>query len=174
MSSILFMVGFIIVMPTFLFLFNYQRCAGKTCSFFLDSTDFVKPILCKNYGDDWVIDKKGDSAYRTNTDKVRMVRYPFGWPKALQQVMPGYLYQKGEMEPLDWKTVEIDPKYHVSAREIASLLEPEWLRALLQGVRQSGGGGGLTKQERIFMFVGSGAAVLALILVFIIMTRVGK
>jgi len=171
MASIIFMVVFIIVAPTLLFFFNYQRCAGKTCAFFLDSTDFIKPILVKNYGDDWVIDKKGDAAYRTNTDKVRMVRYPFGWPKFLQQVMPGYLYKRGEMEPLDWRTVDIDPSYHVSAREIAALLEPEWLRALLQGVRQAGGGGGLTKQERIFMFCGAACSLLALIFVFVLLMR---
>ena len=170
MVGSLFMGVIILVFPVVLFFFNYHRCAGKILGFFLDETDSMKPTLCKGYGDDWLLTK--DAAYRTDTDKVRHVRYPFGWPRSLQQDLPAFLYKKGEMEPLDWKTVEIDPSDHVSAREIAALLEPEWLRALVKGVRE-GTGGGLTKQERMFMFVGAGASVLALILVFVVMSRLG-
>jgi len=168
MSGAIIMCVIILFAPVLMFFWNYQRCAGKTLACFLDETDTLKPELCQNYGDDWLLSR--DGAYRTDTSMVRQVRYPFGWPKALQQVMPAFLYKRGEMEPLDWKTVKIDPKNHVSAREVGALLEPEWLRALVKGIKE-GASGGLTKQERIVMFIGAGAGVFALIMIFVLMTR---
>lgn len=164
----LIMCIFIIAAPVILFFWNYQRTANKTLAYFLDETDTLKPELCVNYGDDWLLSK--DGAYRTDTAMVRQERYPTGWPKALQQVVPAFLYKRGEMEPLNWKTVKIDPKNHVSAREVGALLEPEWLRALVKGIKE-GASGGLTKQERIVLFIGAGAGVFALIMIFVLMTR---
>jgi hypothetical protein len=160
------MLAIVVFSPMLLFLWNYKRCANKVAAYFLEESTSLKPELCKTYGDDWILSK--DGAYRLNTDKTRNVRFPSGWPSMLQQVVPALLYQRGNLDPLDWRTLNLEK--HLSAREVGALLDPEWLRALVKGIRE-GAGGGLTKIERIVLFVAAGSSVFALIMVFVLMTK---
>jgi len=161
------MIVICVFVPVILFFWNYQRCSNKVLAYFLDATTGLKPELCKVV-DTWALSK--DGAYRLDEEMVRNVRYPTGWPRALQQVMPALLYLRGDVQPLDWRTASIDLATRISPREVGALLDSEWLRALVKGVRE-GTAGGLTKQERIFMFIGAGASALALIMIFVLMTR---
>lgn len=168
MISVLFLIIIIVGFPSFMVIYNYKKCKDKSLAFILDEKNVLKPILCKNFGEDFILTKEG--AYRVDNSKVRHVGYPMGWPGIFQKSMPSFLYKGDSTEPLDWNTVKIDPKYHVSAREIGSILEPEWIRTLIKGFKE-GASGGLSKIERIVLFVGAGAGVCALIFIFVLLTR---
>jgi hypothetical protein len=172
MTGAILMMVVVLMLPGVAFLMNYRKCNGRVAAFFLDQTDELKPVLCKKLSETWAITKDG-CAYRLSTEKVRQIYWPLGYPRILQLKISGYLYISNETNPLDWKTVELKAGDYVSSKEIGALLEPEWLKALVRGVKE-GGASGMSKMERMVMFVGAGAGVASLIMIFVVMTKLHK
>ncbi len=162
----LLMLFILVLAPSLLFFLNYRKTSGKVLAFFLEENTRVRPELCSTIGDEWIVSK--DGAYRLDSNKTRNVGYPTGWPRALQQVIPSLIYSRGDTEPLDWRKLNIEDR--MSAREIGALLESEWLRALVKGIKE-GSGGGMSKMERMVLFVGAGASAFSLVMIFVLLTR---
>ena len=156
---LIFMAG-----PMFLLLWNQQRTAGKLlCNFLTEDNGYVAKLL--PVWQEFVLD--GDVAYYIFPDRVRITRYPAGWPKFIQQPVPTALYEVGDAEPLDWHALGTRT---VSAVEIGAALEPEWLRNFVRGAKEHGKE---DKAGRMMLFVCAGGIVICMLAIFYMITRMG-
>jgi len=157
---LLMFVGF----PTALFFYMQQRVAGKMLCWFLEDDISARPELRPIEGD-FIISEEG--GYDVEAEKVRLVRYPLGWPRILQQIVPASLYRRGNAIPLNWVTLEARS---VSARELAAVLDENWLRNLVKGARE---GMGISKFEKILPMLTLATIGICLLLLFVMFTRIG-
>lgn len=103
--------------------------------------------------------------------QVKLVNYPIMFPKFLgflQRIVPCELVTPGRSEPLDWE----DPGRGImSSTELEAVLDPHWLRALVQGAVE--GGGKSDKQQRMFTLLAMALSGICMILLFVVMYKVG-
>ena len=164
MEGVTFFVLFCVVIPVFIFFWNQNRTAGKVLAFILEEDKSVKISLYSIRGDFVLV---GDEGYYIFPDRVRLTRYPGGWPTMLQQIVPVVLYNRGDAEPLDWNKLI---KRTVSATEVGSAMEPEWLKNIVRGAREGSKG---DKTQRVFLMVSIGISVICLLLLFYMLSRFG-
>ena len=131
-----------------------------------------KPLaikLLKVHKDDFV--KDGEDEWILKPSLMKPVDYPIGWPSILssfQQTVWCSLIMRGSSDPLDW---ENPPASALSSKEVPAILDPHWLITLVKGVGELGGQAGRT--ERILAMVAAGASVIALVMMFYLITRLG-
>lgn len=164
MEGITFFILFAVVIPVALFFWNQSRSAGKVLTCILEEDKSLKITLYPIRGDFVLVEDEG---YYIFPDRVRLTRYPGGWPKVLQQVVPVVLYNRGDAEPLDWNRLI---KRTVSATEVGSAMEPEWLKNIVRGAREGSKG---DKTQRVFLMVSIGISVICLLLLFYMLSRFG-
>ena len=164
MEGITFFVLFAVVIPVALFFWNQNRTAGKVLTLILeeDKSLTISPNPIKG---DFVL--VGDEGYYIFPDRVRFMRYPSGWPKVLQQIMPAVLYNRGDGEPLDWNKLV---RRTVSATEVGAAMEPEWLKNIVRGAREGSKG---DKTQRVFLMVSIGISIVCLLLLFYMLSKFG-
>ena len=162
---------FTIILGCFLvFLWNQRRTIGKILVLFLEGDKYVRVCLLPVRGD-FVMDFKTGEAYYIFPERVRLIRFPIGWPSILsfmQQIVPCVEYVRGDGEPLNWNK---PAERTVSSKEVGAAMEPEWLSNLVRGYREAEGGG--SKWQRMLPVLGLGIGLITLILIFVVMTKVG-
>src|SRR3972149_3014605 len=124
--------------------------------------------LLKITSDDFVRDK--EDQWLLKTSLMKPVDYPIGWPKVLasfQVTVWCSLLMRGRSDPLDW---ENPPAGALSSKELPVVLDTQWLINLVKGV---GADTKPNKGERILTMLTAGASVLALLMVFYVISRLG-
>lgn len=166
-TSLVVVLLIIIAFPLALILFTRRRVAGRMLCWFLEEDKTLSNKLLKVDGE---FVQSGDDHYRVDVEKVRLIRYPFGMPSVLQQIIPTSLYQAGasSFEPLDWITLSNEG---ASAKEVGAILDPYWMGNLMKAVKE---GGGETRFQRMLPWLTLGIAAISLILVFVLLTRLGS
>jgi len=150
--------------PTALFFYMQWKISGKMLCWFLEDDISAVPELNAIEGD-FIMSE--DGGYDVEAEKVRLVRYPLGWPRQLQQIVPASLYRRGNAIPLNWVTLEARS---VSARELAAVLDENWLRNLVKGARE---GMGVSKFEKMIPMLTLAVMGISLLLLFVMFTRIG-
>lgn len=167
MSGTLMMVLIFLFVPVIIFFWNQQRIAKKVLCLFLEEDRSINQRLLPAQTD-FVLDLKMGQAYYIYPDNVRFMRYPAGWPTAIQQVVPVVLYERGNGEPLDWVHLE---KRVVSATEIGAAMEPEWLKNIVRGYRETSGE---TKMQKMLPLLSVALGAICMLLLFVVMTKFGS
>jgi len=124
--------------------------------------------LLKIYKDDFI--KDGSDEWVLKNDLMKLVDYPIGWPRILssfQQTVWCSLVMRGRSDPLNWQN---PPAGALSSKELPAVLDPQWLINLVKGVGEEGKVG---KGERMLMYIAVGASVVAVVMMFYVISRLG-
>jgi len=140
------------------------KCSGRILCWFLEEDISAVPELNKIV-EDFIISR--DGMYDIEPEKVRLIRYPMGWPRLLQQIIPCVLFERGNALPLDWVRLRGDRE---SAREIRAVLDEVWMRNLIKGAKESTTGG---RFEGMLPWLTIGISGVCLLMIFVLMTKVG-
>ena len=159
----LIMLVFTSLVPIAAFFWLRSRTAGRMLCWVMDEDRSAKQMLLKVKGDFISID---DERYIVSPEVVRLIRYPTGWPKFMQQVVPCSLYSRGNAEPIDW-TSAVPQK--LSSIELGSILDPNWMRLIVRGTKEQGVGG----QSRLITFATLGIGAVTVVLMFYVVTKMG-
>ena len=165
MEGILLSVLVVVVGPVVVFFWMRIKVNGKILCWILGEDRSAKSKLCKVAGDYVLI---GGDKYLIDSDTVRLVRYPTGWPVWLQQTVPVCLYNEGNADPIDWITQQ--PKGR-SAKELAAILDPEWLKAIVRGTKESSSQA-IPNGFKTMLMVAAGAAVVGLVVMFYLLSKI--
>ena len=157
-------VAMMLVGPMIAFFVMRAKTAGKMLCKILEKDKSSRSYMQRVQGN-WII-IAGDR-YIVNPEAVRFTRYPSGWPMWMQQVVPECLYEKGNATPLSWNTVQ---PIAFNAKDLATVLEPEWLSRLVKGTQEVGKSPG---RERTIQMVTLGAVGLVAVLLFYIISKMG-
>lgn len=160
LTTFLFMMTVVVVA----FFWVRARTSGKLLCVMLESDRTARQYLKKVQGS---FVRFPDSNYLVVGDSIRFVRYPTNWPPFLQQTIPSALYNRGDTQPLSWTSAQ---HQGMSANELAAVLEPEWMRAIVKGTQASGTQGRLQTMMPMLTLM---ASALALVLIFYIISRLG-
>lgn len=151
-----------------------QMCSGRILCIILTKGKDLEFKLLKKIGGEFVEDQ-GDQ-WLLDPAMQRLVPYPilFGPMQKLlkffQQIVPCSIYMRGRQEPLDWENPAIASL--MSSKELAAILDPHWLVALVRGVEQGvAGQGAIPKNMKMMLFLAVGASVLAVVFVLVVLYK---
>jgi len=170
-SSIVMMLMVLILAPVMFYLYTKFRVVGKMGCFFLEKDKSITFKLYKVRGPHVEV---GDEIYGVNPKNIRFIRFPFGWPAVLQQIVPVSLYQREDYQPLDindpinW--AHLIPSKD-NAIEISAVLEPRWLAAIVRGTKE--GAPEQTRFQRMVPALTLGLAGACLIFIFYLIMKMG-
>ena len=139
------MVGPIILIATFILfpfliiLWNKSRTKGKVVTVITRGDLWALVALCEMKDDYIMYNGKG---YEVHPKLARLMAFPGGWPKFLQETLPSFLLREDDGVPLDWVRLG---KREISATETGVNLDPNIYRILVkegakEGSTQSGSG----------------------------------
>jgi hypothetical protein len=173
--GVILIVG-VLFFPLIIQFIIIQAVSGKILGIILSKGKDLEFKLLKKIGGEFVED--GNDQWILDTKQQRLVPYPmlFGPSKKLfkmfQQVVPCSIYMRGRQDPLDWEDPEVAGL--MSSKELAAILDPHWLVALVRGVSEGVSGGQLPKNMKMLLFLAVGASCLCLIMTFVIMYHQGQ
>lgn len=153
------------------YFFLKMRTVGRLGVFMLEKDKHVNFMLRKVKGPHWS-DK--NETYGVDPKRVRLVRYPFGWPAIFQQVIPCALYQREHYQPLDiiqpidWNSLK---SANVNATEVGTVLDPMVLVSILKGA--SGAAPTTSRFQRMFPMLMVGLCTVILLFLFYLLSKVG-
>ena len=113
----------------FLLFWNKKRVKGKILCYFLQGDIYVKPVLCE-YKQDFVF--YDEKAYDLYPDRVRLTRFPAGFPSFLQEIVPTALYDVTNGIPLDWNDPPTQFDAKLRSMNIKSALMENMLRKMVE------------------------------------------
>jgi len=145
---------------------NKLRTTGKTLCLICEEDKSIKQRLLPGNAD-FVIDVHYGEAYYIFPERVRLMRFPAGWPSFLQENVPALLVNRGDGEPLDWNNLS---KRVVSALEVGAAMEPQWLKNIVKGVQEGAGG---TKLQRIMPLISVALGVICMLILFYLIVQIG-
>ncbi len=160
--DILVMVLTIVFFPICMILVMRHKTVGKMVCFFLEKDKSIRAKLLTVEGD-WV--RLGKETYQVVPERVRLIKYPMGWPSILQQTVPASQYQRTKATPLDW--VDLSQK-GASAIEVGAVMEPTWFAHLVRGHQDQDK---KTKLEKMFPLLALALGGLTLVMIYILLTK---
>ena len=146
-----------------------MRASGKLLCGIVSKDKPLNFKLLKVKGGEFV--EQEEDEWLVDTNQVKLVKYPLLWPRILDmftQIVPCSLYMRGRAEPLDWENPSVGS---LSSKELPVILDPHWLGALVKGVTE---GGGISKRERMLLYITAGAAIICMVLVFVVLYKMGQ
>ncbi len=163
MQSLIMAVLVTILLPTLIIMYNRQRVKGKLFCHYLRKDKSIAHVLCELRGA-FVIWKMGmySRAYDVYPDMVRLGRYPMGWPKMLQELVPEALYDEDDAIPKDWVNLEA-PKE--GSMKLHAAQEERWVQKVSHEVSASETGQGFNWRKVLpilLLIVGVGGLILVL------------
>lgn len=170
-STVVMMMMVLILGPVMFYLYTKFRVVGKMGCFFLEKDKSITFKLYKVRGPHVEVD---DEIYGVNPKNIRFIRFPFGWPPVLQQVVPCSLYQREDYQPLDindpvsW--AHLIPSKD-NAIEISAVLEPRWLAAIVRGTKEGAPEPG--KYQKLLPLMTLGVVVVTLVFLFYLLAQIG-
>ena len=165
---VVLLIIFIMAFPVLLQFSIKSKTRGKHLCAIIEKGKPLTIKLLKITKDDFVRDK--DDEWMLKTNLMKPIDYPIGWPRILSGFQQGIwcsLVMRGRSDPLDW---ENPPAGALSSKELPVVLDPHWLINLVKGVGEEGR---VSKGEKILTWVAAGAAVLALVMIFYVISRLG-
>jgi len=159
------MLTVLILFPLALILIMRQKVVGKMLCFFLEEDKSIRAKLLKVKGD--FVPFEGE-AYLVKAERVRLIRYPMGWPSILQQTIPASQYHRGQVDPQNW--IDLSQK-GVSATEVGAVLEPTWMANIVRGIQQKDS---KTRLEKAMPLITIGLGGLSLILIYVVVTKINE
>jgi hypothetical protein len=165
---LIFVVVLIMAFPTALTFVINSRVRGKHLCFIVEKGRPLTAKLLKIVRDDFVQD--GKDHWILDPELMKPVDYPLMWPKVLAGFQKGVwssLVMRGRVDPLDWEKPTIGA---LSSKELPAILDPHWLVALVRGVGEEGKP---AKSERMLLYLAAGGAVISLVMIFYLITKVG-
>lgn len=160
MQALVFFGTLLIGIPL-LFIFVRLRVAGKMLCLMLEEDKSLLPRLYPVQGDFVYV---GDEGYYVYPSRVRLVRYPLGWPRFMQEIVPCALYERGNAEPLEW--IELGKRY-VSSVEVGAAMEPRWLANVVKGIREAAP----SRLEKMLPLLSVTLGVICMLLMFFLMSK---
>lgn len=162
------MVFTILLMPGFLILWNKSRTKMKVAAFILRGDIWVETRLCEIMYDYILFRGKG---YEVHPTLARLVGFPSGWPKFLQETIPAFLINESDGLPLDWKNLG---QRKLSSTEIGTNLDPNIYRLLVQEAGKTAEGAtGRFNLKKAFPFILISIGILGLLAMLYLKNRSG-
>tara|TARA_Y100000296_G_C5120244_1_gene230003 strand:+ start:431 stop:967 length:537 start_codon:yes stop_codon:yes gene_type:complete len=158
------MLLLVALVPVAAFFWMRSRVSGRMLCWIMEEDRSAKQTMLKVQGDFVVVD---DERYVVTPEAVRLIRYPSGWPPWMQQIVPCSLYSRGNAAPIDWAT---STPTHLSATELGSILDPNWMRLIVRGTKEGGTVGGTS---RIITFATLGMAAVSIVMIFYLISQLG-
>lgn len=135
MTGLIVIVIVLFLGPTAIVMMNKMRVKGKMACVVVKDDDSVDIKLCRLVRQ-FVL--YGDYGYDVYPKRVRVMRYPTGWPSMFQELVPVCLYNEKDAVPLDWKTLD---DRHISSMKLKSSLDENFFRTLIETQKEVSGGG---------------------------------
>lgn len=118
MSGAIAVLVIILIVPTALVMLNKKKIAGKMLCVMVKEDKSVDLKMCRLFRN-FVF--YGDRAYEVYPNRVRVARYPSGWPSLLQELVPVSIYDERDAIPLDW--IWLTERYESAMKLRASIDE---------------------------------------------------
>lgn len=135
MIAPIILIACFVLAPFIIILWNKSRVKGKVIAIITRGDLWVQMSLCAMADDYIMYNGKG---YECHPKLARLMSFPGGWPKALQETLPAFLIKEDDGVPLDW--VRIGCR-QVSSTEIGVNLDPNIYRILVREGSKEGSGG---------------------------------
>jgi len=123
-----------------LIFWNKKRIKGKILCSFLSGDIYLKTALCE-YQESFVL--YDGKAYDLYPDRLRITRFPSGFPDIFRETLPAALYDVANGIPLDWKNPPTQSDAKLRSMNIKSALMENKIRQMVdEATRESSSGGG--------------------------------
>ena len=123
-----------VMLPFLVIIWNKARCYGKVLGYFARKDKSLDGRLC-TLKSSFVIYK--DRAFDLYPDYMRVARFPLGWPRIFQELVPCGLWDEEDAIQKDWITLEPPKEGSLSLR---AALEENWIKKLVAEAAAEGGG----------------------------------
>ena len=134
MDGPILMLAMVMVVPLFLVFWNKRRIKGKVLGFFARKDKSIVWDLCE-LRDAFVI--WGNRAYDLYPGRIRVAKFPAGWPSFLQEIVPAILYDEDDAIPMDWVALK-SPGDMNNSMELRSALDQNWIRKWVEETAKTG------------------------------------
>lgn len=148
-----------------------SRVRGKHLGFIIEKGRPLTVKLLKIDADDYVYD--GEDHWKLEPKLQKPVDYPVMFPKVLAGFQKGVwasLLMRGRHKPLNWEDPLIGD---YSSKEIGKSLDPHLLVNLMGRMGEEGAGVGFKKGEKMLLYMAVGASIIAVVVLFYVITRLG-
>ena len=126
MAGIIVVIIMVFLVPVVVVLMNKRKVAGKMLCVMLKEDKSVDFRMCKLFRN-FVF--YGDRAYEVYPNRVRVTRFPSGWPSMLQELVPSSLFDEKDAIPLDW--IWLTERYE-SAMKLRASIDENIYRTMAQ------------------------------------------
>ncbi len=150
-----------VMIPFMIIIWNKVRCYGKILGYFAKKDKSLDGQLCM-LKSSFVI--YGDRAFDLYPDYMRMARFPMGWPRIFQELVPCGLWDEEDAIQKDWVTLESPKEGSLSLR---AALDENWIKKLVAEAAAEGGGSRINWRKVfpiLLLVVGVGGLVVILIM----------
>ena len=138
----------------------------KIYCLFIEDDGYVKGVLkSPMYNNEYVIDSEG--AYDIVSGRVGLTTYPRGLPAFFQSIVPCLIYRRDDPVPV---IINNPGTESMSAQEVKVGLEPHFIRNLVTTSRE---GGGESKLQKMLPLLSVTAAILCMVLIFVVLVKMG-
>ena len=161
------MVFIMLLMPGLVILWNKSRTKLRVACYILRGDLWLQPQLCELMYDYILFNGKG---YELHPKLARLVGFPSGWPKFLQETIPAFLLNEDDGIPLDWIN---PPKRKISSTETGTNLDPNIYRLLVQEAGKTAEGAtGKFNLKKALPFLLVAVGILGLLAMFYFKSQV--
>jgi hypothetical protein len=131
----------IVLFPFCLIMWNKARSKGKVVGIIARGDLWVQMALCEMVDDYIIFNGRG---YEVYPKLARLMAFPSGWPKALQETLPSFLLREDDAIPLDW--INLGNRM-ASSTETGTNLDANIYRIMIKEgskIAEAGSGGGFS------------------------------
>ena len=130
------MLLILVIGATALIFWNKKRIKGKILCSFLSGDIYLKTALCE-YRESFVF--YDGKAYDLYPNRLRITRFPAGFPDILRETLPTALYDVANGIPLDWKNPPTQLDAKLRSMNIKSALMENKIRQMVDEATREGG-----------------------------------
>lgn len=168
---VILLIVMIMAFPLALQFVINARVRGKHLAFIIEKGRPLSVKLLKVEEDDFVRD--GEDFWKLEPKLQKPVDYPVMWPKILDGFRKGVwtsLLMRGRHKPLNWEDPTIGD---YSSKEIGKSLDPHLLVNLMGRMGEEGAKTGFKKGDKMLLYMAVGGTIIAVIVLFYVITRLG-
>ena len=160
MTGLVILVILVFVGPMLLLVMNKMKVKGKMACIVTKDDGSIDIRLCRMVRQ-FVI--YGDYGYDVYPKRVRVMRYPTGWPSMFQELVPVCLYNQKDAIPLDWKNLS---ERYISSMKLKSSIDENLFRTVIETQKEISGGKKFNLRRMLpFALLAVGVLFLVILLV---------